>query len=71
VCGGAGAFHAGQQAVQVVQRLVHRFQPGLLRSLARRQCDDAERHGGGQEGTDEETDEQGSGVHAPEGAVRG
>ena len=36
VRGGAGALHAGEQPVQVVQRLVHRFEPGRLGPPPRR-----------------------------------
>jgi hypothetical protein len=70
VGGGAGALHAGQQPVQVVQRLVHRVEPGLLGPAPGQQRDHAEGGGGGEQGTEEETGEQGSGVHAPEGAGR-
>jgi hypothetical protein len=71
VGGGAGALHAGQQPVQVVERLVHRFEPAVG-SPARPERDDAEGDGGGQECTEEETGEQGSGVHGPNpaGGVR-
>ena len=60
---GAVALDAGEQAVQVVQRLVHRFQAGVVRTVPGQQRDHAQGGGGGQQRPEEEPEEQGSGVH--------
>ena len=70
VGGGAGALDAGEQAVQVVERLVHRLEPGVPGAAPGEQRDDAEGDGGGQQCAEEETGEQGSGVHVRQGAGR-
>jgi hypothetical protein len=51
VRGRAVALHAGDQPVQVVQRLVHRIEPGIVRPPAGER-DRAEGDGGGEQGTE-------------------
>jgi hypothetical protein len=68
--GGPRPLHAGEQPVQVVERLVHRLQSAVTGPAPAEQRDGAERRGGGQQRAEEEPGEQGSGVHGRQGAGR-